>query len=197
MSRLFAFEGPDEVGKTAISRGVERALRNSGVRCERLSFPGHEPGSLGALVRDLHHNLVPAVESVHPTALQLMHVAAHIDAIERRVLPLLIDSTTVLLDRFWWSTYVYAHKSGVPASQIRTMLDVETASWGDIVPKIVFLVQRDSPSVDRTLVKTYETLAAAEHRSTVLYLDNNRDILLSVQDAVEAICDAQPKRTAD
>lgn len=188
MPKLFVFEGPDNVGKTTLSKAVEQALNASGVPCVRLSFPGDEPGTLGSLVRDLHHQVTPwASMEIAPAALQLMHVAAHLDVIERRVLPLLSAGTTVLLDRFWWSTYVYGQASGIPAAVLRLMLDVEESAWNGIRPAVIFLVERRSEDVDRTLVDRYAALAAEERRSPVLCLNNNRDIGAAVDDAVDAI----------
>jgi dTMP kinase len=97
MAGLFVFEGPDQVGKSSVTLGAEQRLRKAGVACVRLSFPGDDPGTLGRHVYELHH--APAsygVESVLPLSLQLLHIAAHVDAIERRILPWLRAGTTVL-----------------------------------------------------------------------------------------------------
>jgi thymidylate kinase len=116
-----------------------------------------------------------------------MHVAAHVDAIERRILPLLAQGTTVLLDRFWWSTTIYADFAGVPPAQIKAMLDAEAASWKQVEPTLVFLIQRESPSVDEHLAKAYNAFATSEQRISVLHLNNSRDLSESVREAVNAI----------
>ena len=189
MSKLFIFEGPDYVGKTTISTAVERELLEAGIPCARMSFPGHEPGSLGAMVRALHDELSSpnAGIRVAPAALQVLHVAAHIDAIERRILPLLEKGVTVLLDRFWWSTVVYAKAAGVSSRQIRRMLDVEALSWGDTKPAMAFLVEREHPAVNEQLAASYSSLASRDGDYPIRRLDNNRDISLVVDEAVQAI----------
>jgi hypothetical protein len=55
------------------------------------------------------------------------------------------SGTTVVLDRFWWSTWVYGLASGVPEPVIRRMLRVESAFWGKVRPTAVFLLNRDGP----------------------------------------------------
>ena len=52
--RLIVFEGPDGVGKSTLAEHLTGRLREAGVPCEHLAFPGRQPGSLGRLVYDLH-----------------------------------------------------------------------------------------------------------------------------------------------
>ena len=54
--RLIVFEGPDGVGKSTLAEQLTVHLREAGVPCEHLAFPGRQPGSLGHLVYDLHHD---------------------------------------------------------------------------------------------------------------------------------------------
>ena len=187
MSRLIVFEGPDHVGKTTISMAAERILRLRGHRCERLSFPGHDSNSLGALVREIHHASTRTL-NVHPAAMQLMHVAAHVDLIERRILPLLAEGTAILLDRFWWSTAIYADLDQVPAAQIKSMLEAEAISWKQVKPTLVFLVERDSPSVDPSAAAAYEAFSRGIDQSLdVRRLNNGRDLAESIDEAVSGI----------
>jgi len=112
--RLYVFEGPDGVGKTTLSKWFAKNLRSQGAGSVIWSsFPGSERGSVGNLVYKLHHN--PAsigAKTVHPLSLQLFHVAAHIDAIESRFRKETQNGTTIVLDRFWWSTWVYGRFAG-------------------------------------------------------------------------------------
>ena len=187
MSRLIVFEGPDHVGKTTISMAAERILRLRGHRCERLSFPGHDSNSLGALVREIHHASTRTM-TVHPAAMQLMHVAAHVDLIERRILPLLAEGTAILLDRFWWSTAIYADLDHVPAAQVKSMLEAEAISWKQVKPTLVFLVERDSPSVDPNAAAAYEAFSRGiDQRLDVRCLNNSRDLAESIAEAVGGI----------
>ena len=56
--RLIVFEGADKVGKTTLIEEFTSRLRESGVSSDHLAFPGKQPGTLGRLVYDLHHDEV-------------------------------------------------------------------------------------------------------------------------------------------
>ena len=100
--KLIVFEGADGIGKSVLSQRVAEHLRNNGVSCALLAFPGLEAGTLGRLVYELHHNAAKhGVEAIDPTSMQVLHIAAHIDAIEQKIRPALDSGTWVVLDRFW------------------------------------------------------------------------------------------------
>jgi dTMP kinase len=146
LGKLYVFEGPDGVGKSALADWFASRLREFGIRCILLSFPGREAGTLGKHVYELHHN--PArfeIRALSPASLQLLHVAAHIDAIENRIKPLLADGTTVVLDRFWWSTFVYGIVGGATSSVLDRTVALERAVWEPVLPDHLFLVTRSEP----------------------------------------------------
>jgi thymidylate kinase len=182
MSRgsLFVFEGPDGVGKSALAKLLFDTLKKESLDCELLSFPGREDGTLGSLVYKLHH--APhqvGVNLLSATALQAVHVAAHIDAIESRLLPALESGKTIILDRYWWSTKVYGLVGGANESVITELIRAELASWRDVIPSAVFLIQRKEPLRDepmnewRQWVSAYKRLAAAEAKSYPVSTVNN------------------------
>ncbi len=75
------------------------------------AFPGAIDGTLGEWVYRLHHKKAidsPSPDNISPFALQLLHVAAHVDTILTRVIPTLEINGYVILDRYWWSTYAYS-----------------------------------------------------------------------------------------
>jgi len=75
---FFAFEGADGVGKSTIAKCVTEELSKKGNDTLFLSFPGHEPNSLGKIIYDLHHNSQYfGVERISPTSLQMLHIAAY------------------------------------------------------------------------------------------------------------------------
>src|SRR5687767_6166927 len=114
LGKLIVFEGPDGVGKTVISAAVTEHLKALGEPTKLLTFPGREPGTLGRLIYDVHHD--PAhfgVAALTPASKQALHIAAHLDAIERAIIPTLRAGRHVLLDRFWWSTWVYGTVGGM------------------------------------------------------------------------------------
>ena len=146
--------------------------------CNMLSFPGNEKGSVGDLVYKLHHN--PArfgVKTIHPLTLQLFHVAAHIDAIETRFAGWLQDGATIVLDRFWWSTWAYGRFAGADATTLDAMVEIEKRVWGIIKPATIFLVSRHtskSLASRKRLERLYALLARNEAGFVpVTYVQNN------------------------
>jgi thymidylate kinase len=122
-----------------------QTLRNQDGHCRLMSFPGREDGTLGQLVYRLHHD--PAalgVQTISETARQALHVAAHLDVMERAILPALASGEHVILDRFWWSTVVYGKAVGVEARTLKALIEPEVRLWGD-QPTTLFLVDRDTP----------------------------------------------------
>src|SRR5215469_3428530 len=110
---LIVFEGADGIGKTQLTKRVTEHLTAHGVACVPMAFPGLQAGTLGWLVNELHHNCASCgVAKIDPTSMQVLHIAAHIDAIEQQIRPALESGTWVILDRFWWSTLVYGRILG-------------------------------------------------------------------------------------
>lgn len=144
--KLYVFEGPDGVGKSTLADWFAAHLRESGIRCILLSFPGKEKGTLGKHVYELHHDLARfEINALAPASLQLLHVAAHIDAIENSIKPLLGEGTTVVLDRFWWSTFVYGLVGGASRAVLDRMVALERAVWDPVQPDELFLITRSEP----------------------------------------------------
>lgn len=178
--KLLVFEGPDGVGKTTLSTALARSLEESGLTCDLLSFPGNEPGTLGRLVYDVHH--FPQefeIRSMSETSRQLLHVAAHVDAIEQRILPALSQKRIVILDRFWWSTWAYGMLAQINRKTLGLMIKVELAHWGMVVPSVAFLVTRPRMTVDlkmdqtRLLSAEYTRLAKREGNHYPVHLLKN------------------------
>lgn len=191
--KLIVFEGPDGVGKSTISRAVAATLEKLGEPCVLMSFPGREEGTLGGHVYALHHDLPGhgITQGVSPVAMQALHVAAHADVVARRILPELAGGRHVVLDRFWWSTWVYGMVGGADTSALGKLIEFERAVWGGVTPAAAFLIRRDSP-VDRSedlerwgrLDREYVRLAGREGDAhPVLTLQNAG----SLDDAVESV----------
>jgi len=143
---LVVFEGPDGVGKSTLVKAFTEKCNASGVSAVSMSFPGKETGTLGRAVYELHHDLKKhGLESIDPLSLQLLHVAAHIDSMERRIKPLLLGGRSVVLDRFWWSTWVYGVTNGADAETLRLLIEIEKRCWKEIQPRLAVLVTRDEP----------------------------------------------------
>jgi dTMP kinase len=182
---LFVLEGPDNVGKTSLARMVSEALKNrSHLDVTVVAFPGSQPGTVGAHVHEIHDN--PSrlgIRGLTPTSLQALHIAAHLDAIEAVIRPLLIKDTIVLLDRYWWSTWVYGMVSGADPQVIRMLVDVEQVFWSPHRPRAIFLIDRSTRtgfsrglSADR-IRHEYAALALQEGpRTPVLFVANDGPI---------------------
>ena len=176
--RLIVFEGPDESGKTTISKQVAATLNSRGQKCIWLAFPGHEPHSLGAEIYSLHHD--PRFGDAPPLSLQLLHIAAHVESIQRRILPALKAGTWVVLDRFWWSALAYGLAAKVEPKALNLALQVEQLQWGRVRPSIAFLFVRDLPNLKKQpsgrvrLQHIYQQIARREKcRHSVQIVQNN------------------------
>ncbi len=183
--RLFVFEGIDGSGKTTLAKAFAELLRYRDLQCEYFAFPGAEDQTLGKLVYELHHGAhTDRVASISPTSLQLLHIAAHIDAIDTKIMPILTAGRIVVLDRFWWSTWVYGIRGGVDPRSLQAMIDLERLSWNSILPSAVFLLERNesvsAAQVDphvTSLLRKYRELAEREAPIyPVLHVSNDGDL---------------------
>jgi len=142
------FEGVDGSGKTTFARALARYYTDVAPRHPLYAnaFPGSIPGTLGEWVYRFHHKKVvdaPSPEDVAPPALQLLHVAAHVDAILNFIKPMLSKGGSVILDRYWWSTYSYLRMS-LPARQVWPVVNVEQAFLSSLHPPIVIYLVRST-----------------------------------------------------
>jgi thymidylate kinase len=168
--KLIVLEGPDGVGKSTIAAAIAAAMEAQGVPVKLLAFPGNQIGTLGRLVYKIHHT--PAqfdVREITAAGKQALHIAAHLDAIEREIIPALQNGQHVVLDRFWWSTWVYGTVGGINPRILRRLIDVELAQWGSVYPALVILLRRKAPisrhyKVDywQALCREYDRLASQE-----------------------------------
>src|SRR5271165_5569689 len=128
--QLIVFEGADDAGKTVLSKAIAAEKVARGQRYQWHAFPGMAIGTLGYLVYRLHHD--PAsfgIERLTPSSLQALHIAAHLDAIESVIVPILREGGNVILDRFWWSTWVYGTADRVSPRLLRLLIDAEKSAW--------------------------------------------------------------------
>ena len=89
------------------------------------------------------------ISNLRATPLQVWHVAAHIDAMEATLLPALASGTWVVLDRYWWSTWVYGLLSGMDRGVLEALIEVERRCWGSTLPSLVALIELRSALAPR------------------------------------------------
>ncbi len=200
--KLFVLEGPDGVGKSTLAHTLTEHLNARGIPCDYFAFPGRAEGTLGRHIYDFHHNPVQfGVELVNPTSLQVLHIAAHLDTIERDILPTLERGRSIVLDRFWWSTWVYGKVSGVNRRSLDAMLNVEFAHWNEVLPTIVFLLSRTASFLQGGAIDTWNKLCAAyyeladeqKRRYTVQIVYNDRDIAETLDQMLKSIARLESK----
>src|SRR5438876_5268719 len=196
--KLIVFEGPDGVGKSSLIEALAEGLRKAHISYEIVSFPGRRPGSLGLHIHELHHRpLKFGIKALHPASLQALHIAAHIDAIERRIRPSLEKGTWIILDRFWWSTWAYGTVAGVPRQSLEAMVALELTHWAGMRPDAIILVQRQTPfgrersvTEHRRLLATYTELASEQAKlARVHVIENEGSLQTSIQRMLDAIAD--------
>lgn len=181
-SGVYVFEGIDNVGKTTIIHALKQQIQElTDYRCVDIAFPGNEPRTLGDLVYRIHHHQEQYFNApINETSLQLLHVASHIDLIQRQLMPLSNSKCIVLLDRFWWSTYVYGLAGGVEVNIIQSIIAPELLYWKDINIKKIFLVERNKKQKDYELKKEnaiiYEYRQLAEKELKCEKIDNDKGL---------------------
>lgn len=185
-------EGPDGVGKTSLSQAIEDHFQKGPDAFLSLSFPGREPGTLGKLVYEIHHNSSQhGVEGITEFSKQVLHIAAHIDSIERTIGPALDAGKNVLLDRYWWSAWVYGVVGGLSRPRLKKLIDVERSFWKNHSPTAIFLIKRDNP-IDRnvdsfewsSLSHEYEVLAEREKEKQQIFRTPNAGSFVELSSAV-------------
>ena len=190
LGKLIVFEGPDGIGKSHLAEETSCWLRSMGVETVQVSFPGNAESTLGQLVYDLHHYHSDRfhIRVINPLSLQVLHVAAHIDEIDRAVRPAIEHGTWVILNRFWWSTWVYGMLGNVNQKCLELVIEAERHFWGDLLPSAIFLVRRQEAirsehtqeTFDR-LASLYKELSIREQASGVIHDVENSELGASLQ----------------
>lgn len=168
--QLLIFEGPDGTGKTTLSHRLVEWLKAHGRAARYVGAPGRVAGTLGEHVYQLHHSPERfGLQTIYPPSLQLLHVAAHIDALHTTIIPALDSGETVVLDRFWWSTVAYGKVAGIDSEQLKLIIDLELHHWDERRPTAVFLLEQSMPArnehsseVQMRLGEAYAALEASE-----------------------------------
>ena len=133
--RLLVLEGAEGVGKTTQVRRLADQLEAQGIACRSFREPGGTP--VGDEIRALL--LAPGAEIGARTE-ALLFMAARAQLLDR-VQALLADGVTVVLDRFFLSTYAYQIVGrGLPPELVQAANQLAT---GQLVPDLTLLLSCD------------------------------------------------------
>ena len=191
MKNLIVFEGLDGVGKTTLAHALAEKLRESSITCEYVTFHDEKERTLGRIIPELYKNPDDfGLEGASPASIQALHVASHLDVIERRILPALEEGQWVVLDRSWWSAWAYGNVDEVDEELLEAIIGVEILKWGHINPLVVFVLERKANVIDSQsgieLQKAYAELIARERGKYPVVVINNDG---SVDEAIGKLLD--------
>jgi dTMP kinase len=130
---LIVLEGPEGAGKTTQVARLADRLRQTGRDVVSLREPGGTP--LGEEVRRL---VLDPASDVSARAEALLYMASRAHLVERVIRPALGRGATVLLDRFFLSTYAYqVGGRGLPESLV---VSANQLAVGDLRPDVTILL---------------------------------------------------------
>jgi dTMP kinase len=131
---LIVFEGAEGVGKTTQASRVVATLERHGIRCAHLREPGGT--SLGESVRNV---LLEPFRTIAPAAEALLFMASRAQLVTEKLRPALAAGDTVVLDRFFLSTYAYQIRArGLASAEVRA---ANQLAIGDIVPTVTVVLR--------------------------------------------------------
>jgi len=130
---LIVFEGAEGAGKTTQLRLVSEWLTAEGYEVVAVREPG------GTVVGDqIRRMLLDPASDIGPRAEALLFMASRAQLVERELRPALQAGATVLVDRFFLSTYAYQGAGrGLPEEELRWANRMAT---GGLVPDLTLLI---------------------------------------------------------
>lgn len=147
--RFIVLEGPDGSGTTMHTSLLAERLRTSGATVLQTCEP--TPGPIGLFIREhLKKQTLPS------DALQLLFTADRAWHLAQDVLPALEQGSTVISDRYWLSTVVYAEALGLNASGLEQMNKTFKEPDAQIVllPPFEVCLERLGKRAERDILET-------------------------------------------
>jgi dTMP kinase len=131
--KLLVLEGAEGAGKTTQIRLLAEHMTNAGVPCVAVREPGGTP--VGDAIREI---LLDPERQITAATEALLFMSSRAELIAREIKPSLSEGKTVLLDRFFLSTYAYQIAGrGLPEADIRAANRLATAG---LVPDLTLLI---------------------------------------------------------
>lgn len=133
LGRLIVLEGAEGAGKSTQLRLLTNHLMARGQRVTGVREPG------GTVLGDEIRRIVLHPDSdVVPRSEALLFMASRAQLVEREIRPALASGATVLVDRFFLSTYAYQGVGrGIPAEELRVANAMAT---NGLVPHLTLLL---------------------------------------------------------
>jgi dTMP kinase len=130
---LIVFEGAEGAGKSTQLRLAAEWLAAEGFDVVAVREPG------GTIVGDqIRRLLLDPASDITPIAEALLFMASRAQLVEREIRPALGSGATVLVDRFFLSTYAYQGAGrGLPENDLRAANRMAT---GGLVPDLTLLI---------------------------------------------------------
>lgn len=198
--KLITIEGLDGAGKSTLASALCERLRAGGMRVELL----REPGGVGLSERIRELVKDPSLR-VSARAEALLYAAARAQLLAERVVPLLAEGVTVLLDRFVDSSLAYQGAGrGLGVEQVRA---INLFATGDVRPDRTLLLriapatgrlrqgergaqpdrlERESEGFFQAIARAYDALAAQEPER-IRAIDAEQPLTAVLRDALTAL----------
>lgn len=131
---LIVIEGPEGAGKTTQVRMLAEWISAEGGKVIAVREPGGTP--LGDEIRRLL--LLELASDITPRAESLLFMASRAQLVEREIAPAIASGATVIMDRFFLSTYAYQVAGrGLPQEEVVVANRLATA---EVRPDITVLL---------------------------------------------------------
>jgi dTMP kinase len=131
--KLLVLEGAEGAGKTTQIRLLAEHMTKAGVPCVAVREPGGTP--VGDAIREI---LLDPERQITASTEALLFMSSRAELIAREIKPSLSEGKTVLLDRFFLSTYAYQIAGrGLPEEEVRAANRLATAG---LVPDLTLLI---------------------------------------------------------
>lgn len=178
-SKIYVFEGIDEVGKSSLIQLVSRKLSRSDIDHICVHFPGKNTGRLGELIDNIHNNQINGYDfDLSSLPLQMLHVASHIDLEEKVILPACNEGKISILDRFWLSTLAYGKLGGIGNKTLNNLVQIEREVLSEKDISRLFYITRSSSQTDfqTRLDMTYNEYIKEYFKDRVVRIHNDDNL---------------------